>query len=202
MSINLPADDQLIRMSCMRFTRSSSAFSTFDCRLGHREQLNLLTSFVDLTQTYGPNEARSRELRAFFGGQMRTSFVNAHPHMPKTSDSSCRATDETVKCFAGGEGRANENVALVSVQTLFMREHNRIATELARINPRWDDNRLFFEARKILIGIYQNIIYSEWLPAIIGWNTAALFDLAPLNTPAYFAGYNSNVSKYHTFILR
>ena len=89
-----------------------------------------------------------------------------------------------------------------TVQTLFLREHNRIANELARINPRWDDNRLFFEARKILIGIYQNIIYSEWLPAIIGWNTAALFDLAPLNTSVYFAGYNSKVSKYHTFVLR
>ena len=57
--------------------------------------------------------------------------------------------------FCRGETRASENLGLVSMQTLFLREHNRIAKKLASINPSWDDERTFQEARKILIGIYQ-----------------------------------------------
>ncbi|CAF0776314.1 unnamed protein product [Brachionus calyciflorus] len=196
MSINFPSNDNALRMSCMRFTRSSAAFSTFDCRLGHREQLNLLTSFIDGTQIYGPSTSRSNELRSFQGGQLRSSpsIVNNRQNLPHAQDGSCRGTNEQVKCFAGGEGRVNENLGLTGMHTLFLREHNRIATELSRINPQWDDERLFSEARKIVIGILQHIVYHEWLPIIIGWNTAAMFDLVPLNNKRYYNGYNPNIN--------
>lgn len=194
MSINMPSNENLMRMSCMRMTRSSSAFSTFDCRFGHREQLNLLTSFLDLTQVYGPNSARSQTLRLFQGGQLKSSILNGKVHMPQAVDGSCKNTDAVVKCFAAGEGRTNENAGLSSLQTLFLREHNRVAAELASFNPTWDDQRLFNEARKIMIGVYQNIVYNEYLPAIIGWNTAAMFDLVPLSTNSYYSGYSANIN--------
>lgn len=195
MSVTMPTDENIMRMSCMRFTRSSSAFATFDCRLGHREQLNLLSSFIDLTQVYGTNDARSRELRSFFGGQLKTSpGVNARPYLPQGQDGSCRNTDQRVKCFSGGEGRVNENLALTGMHVLFLREHNRVASELQRINPTWDDNRLFNEARRIVIGEYQNIIFDEWLPVVIGWNTAAVFDLIPLSSNSFYNGYSDTVN--------
>ena len=181
-------------MSCMRFTRSSAAFPSFDCRLGHREQLNLLTSFIDATQIYGPNTARSQQLRAMQGGQLKTSQgVTGKSNLPQAQDSACRKTDETVKCFAAGEGRTNENMGLAGLQTVFMREHNRIAKGLSNVNPSWGDERLFQEARKILIGVMQHIVYSEWLPSIIGWNTAGSFDLVPISAKSYFSGYNPSV---------
>lgn len=70
MSVNMPPNENIMRMSCMRFTRSSAAFSNFDCRLGHREQLNLLTSFIDATQVYGPSVQRSKDLRSNQGGDL------------------------------------------------------------------------------------------------------------------------------------
>jgi peroxidase len=85
-------------------------------------------------------------------------------------------------------------MGLTSIQTLFFREHNRIANELSSVNPQWDDERLFQEARRINIAIFQHIIYNEWLPTVIGLNNAALFDLTPLPTVSYFQGYDPNVN--------
>jgi len=54
----------------------------------------------------------------------------------------------------------DENVALTSIHTLFMREHNRLARQLKRINPQWDSETLYQEARKIM-GAYTQVAKPE-----------------------------------------
>jgi hypothetical protein len=39
--------------------------------------------------------------------------------------------------------RVNEQTVLIMVHTLFVREHNRIAIELGKINPHWNDETIF-----------------------------------------------------------
>ena len=54
-----------------------------------------------------------------------------------------------------GDARANENIALSSLHTLLLREHNRLARALAKLNPRWSGERLYQETRKIIGGYFQ-----------------------------------------------
>ena len=51
-----------------------------------------------------------------------------------------------------------------------MREHNYWVGVLAAENPTWTGNQLYNMARSITTAEYQNIIYSEYLPALLGPN--------------------------------
>ncbi len=57
-------------------------------------------------------------------------------------------------CLPGDE-RVNENIALTSIHALMLREHNRLARALAELNPHWNGERLYQEARKIMGGYFQ-----------------------------------------------
>lgn len=79
------------------------------------------------------------------------------------------------------------------MHTLFTREHNRLADELTRLNPHWDDERIFQEARKIVGAMLQHIFYSEWLPLILGKDVMYQNDLLPQPT-GYYGGYDRNIN--------
>uniref|UniRef100_A0A8D1AZ72 Myeloperoxidase n=1 Tax=Sus scrofa TaxID=9823 RepID=A0A8D1AZ72_PIG len=67
-----------------------------------------------------------------------------------------------------GDSRASEMPGLTSLHTLLLREHNRLATQLKRLNPRWDGERLYQEARKIVGAMVQIITYRDYLPLVLG----------------------------------
>jgi hypothetical protein len=51
-------------------------------------------------------------------------------------------------CFHSGDGiRANQNPGVNSIHVVMHRRHNQHAEALSKVNPHWDDETLFQEAR-------------------------------------------------------
>jgi hypothetical protein len=86
-----------------------------------------------------------------------------------------------------GDARSSEQPGLAAVHTLFMREHNRLAEGLAKLNPHWDDEILYQQARRILSGVTQHIVYREFLPRLLGWDAVHTYGLT-LQNDGYFTG--------------
>jgi peroxidase len=107
-------------------------------------------------------------------GKLKVSLQNGKEFLPFASNTSCSFNkfsseySRRQRCFLNGDPRTEDNAILTSIQTIFMREHNRIATALKKLNPSWSDEDLYQTARKIVIAEYNNIIYGEYLPALLG----------------------------------
>lgn len=136
-----------------------------------RQQFNSITAFIDGSQIYGSDAVTAASLRTFSGGLLKTSDGNLMP------------TDPNSGFFLAGDIRVNENVELISMHTLFLREHNRVATLIAQQNPKLNDEAIYQRARLIIIGELQRITYNEFLPSLLG----------SAGVPAY-GGYNAKIN--------
>ena len=55
------------------------------------------------------------------------------------------------------------------MHTVWLREHNRIANELFRLNGTSKNDEYYFQqARRIVIAELQHIAYQEYLPVLLG----------------------------------
>ncbi|CAC5386490.1 PXDN [Mytilus coruscus] len=111
-------------------------------------------------------------------------------------DDSCEDAVSSV-CFIAGDHRNSEVPLLTVMHILFLREHNRIAKQLRPNHPEWNDDndKILNEARKILTGVYQHIVYNEFLPALLGfdWSIAQFVDGSTRNAfgaAAYWMGHS------------
>lgn len=180
--IDVPLNDPRVNnRRCIDFIRTSSVCgsgttSVLFGTLQTREQINQLTSFLDASQVYGFEKSVAEDLRDLTNdnGLLRVgaTFPGKKPLLPTSglNGMDCRRNleESTRSCFVAGDIRANEQIGLAAMHTIWMREHNRIALQLKALNPFWDGDRVYQEARKVVGAQMQFITYEHWLPIILG----------------------------------
>jgi peroxidase len=160
-----------------------------------RQQINTIDSYIDASNVYGVSNSRLDWLRSGSAGDGSPSnnnaslLLSAGNYLPRV-DARPTVTAPPVdlmgplvgtpeKAAVAGDVRANENVALTAIHTLFAREHNRIVAALGRSGL--SEEAKFQVARRVVGAEIQYITYTEFLPTLG-------VPLAP------YAGYNQNVN--------
>jgi peroxidase len=116
--------------------------------------INTVAGYLDLSQLYGSTTAVAASLTNADGTLMSSDNGQA---LPVVDDS-----------FVTGDPRVMENPELTAITTLFMREHNAWVATLKSQNPNWTGRQLYSMAKAITTAEYQNIVYQEYLPLLIG----------------------------------
>jgi len=131
-----------------------------------REQENEISSWIDGSMVYGSDDERAEALRDTNNRHLLA--VSDANMLPFNTAGLANANIGTDVLFLAGDVRANEQIGLTVMHTLFVREHNRMAEILMGDNADADPDDVFETARRLLIGKIQYITYNEWLPALIG----------------------------------
>jgi hypothetical protein len=147
-----------------------------------RQQINGNSSFLDGSVVYGSDLSRSKVLRTLDGtGHLATSDgnlmpfnLNGLPNQPGVGN--------PADFFLAGDVRANENLALLAMQHLFMREHNFWADSIKAGDPNLSDDAIYSRARAIVGAEIQCITYRDFIPILLGPNA-----LSP------YAGYSDTI---------
>lgn len=161
------------------FTRDSAAPGSATGPANPRQQTNTVSSYIDGWPVYGGTASRLEWLREGpLDGTLRNNGPRlvlaaggylprathrgnaaAAPEMAVDGQLRSRPQDRVV----AGDVRANENIALTAVHTLFAREHNRIVAALPARLPA----ELKFQIARRVVGAQQQFItYNEFLPAV------------------------------------
>ncbi|WP_406697680.1 peroxidase family protein [Singulisphaera sp. Ch08] len=139
---------------------------------------------VDLSPLYGLSRRITPLLRAKTGGRLKSQQINGeeYPHYyyrdGRPADEFIaewgelpiivpdwleQFPDRKATLFAFGGERANVQIGYVMLNTLFLREHNRICGVLSHEHPDWNDERLFQTTRNITIVLLIKLVIEEYI---------------------------------------
>ena len=116
--------------------------------------INTVAGYLDLSQLYGVTVDGAASLRNA-DGTLKTGPNGEDLPIVKGA-------------FIAGDPRVMENPELSAVTILFMREHNYWISQLRMQHAEWTGDQLYNMAKAITTAEYQNIIYTEYLPVLIG----------------------------------
>jgi hypothetical protein len=163
-------------LGAMSFARTRAATGTGVT--SPRQQINTVSSYLDGSVVYGIDAARLEWLREGpVDGELANkaaSLLLPGGYLPRADARGNPATAPPVDLFGGlvatpevariaGDVRANENIALLAVQTLFAREHDRL---VAALPSSLSEEKKFQIARRVVGAEIQFITYTEFLPAL------------------------------------
>jgi prostaglandin-endoperoxide synthase 2 len=183
---------------------------------------NESTHEVDLAQLYGLNEAETDMLR-----DPHNRILLAHQGEPgeelppdlyspdgKTKleqfknlrvITPAKKPIDNRQLLAMGSDAANIQVGYAMLNTLFLREHNRIAREIERTTTGWDEDRIFGAARSVLTVLLIRIVIEQYINHIHPFAFEFRldprgFDKQPWMRPNWVAVEFNLVYRWHSLI--
>ena len=163
------------------FSRSIFDSSTGTGVTNPRQQINIITGPIDASNVYGSDQTRASALRLNDGsGKLKTTTGDL---LPWNDPGLPNAPDNSDDFFLAGDERANEQIALTAMHTLWVREHNYWAVRLANSNPSMTGEDRYQAARSVVMAEMQIITYQDFLPLLLGSS----------GIPSY-TGHSSSVS--------
>jgi prostaglandin-endoperoxide synthase 2 len=151
---------------------------------------NTSTQEIDLCQIYGLGPDQTRMLRSLTGGRLKSQLLHGEefpvflfqPRDPGGElafkpefeglfderfviDTILSSAPEERKdsVFAVGLEHGNSTIGNTILNTLFLREHNRVAAVLAAEQPDWDDDRLFETTRMVMTVLLLKLVVEEYI---------------------------------------
>ena len=151
---------------------------------------------IDFCQLYGMSSKQTDILRLEQGGKLKHQIIKGEMYLPflfdpeKTSKENWVFQDEAFEhlhdrgklefifqktpierlrhVFATGLEHGNSNIGYILLNTIALREHNRICDELTAAYPAWadDDERLFQVARNINTVLLLKIVVGDYVKHI------------------------------------
>jgi len=136
---------------------------------GIREQVNEITCYIDASNVYGSDPVRAAALRRMDGsGKLKTTPSDHGDLLPYNAGGHDNAPDSSGDWFIAGDVRANEQVGLTAMHTLWVREHNHWAERYGEAQPGASEDEVFEFARRMVGAEMQHITYREFLPVLLG----------------------------------
>ncbi|KAM7294488.1 chorion peroxidase-like [Ixodes scapularis] len=148
--IRLPFNDPFfadLGIDCLNVVRTSSCT---DCSGFHERRIvNQNSAFIDASITYGTSDDVLRTLRDPAHPEYLLMPGGLLPPSLNPDDDGCSDPATSQFCFRAGDTRVNQQPGIASLQILYAKQHNRIATELNRLFPWWDKETIFQETRQV-----------------------------------------------------
>ncbi|XP_022204947.1 peroxidase [Nilaparvata lugens] len=172
LNIDVPHNDAFYsqyNVTCIGMLAARTT-NTLGCPIKPLQPVSSVTHFLDCSFIYGSDNDLAKQLRSFTGGKLKTTTAADQSFPPKLDDGrdSCNVPSASDICYLAGDNRVNQNPGIAILTILFLREHNRLCESLAKINPYWDDETLYQEARRILIAEFHHITYTDFISALLG----------------------------------
>lgn len=188
-----PGQTRLSSKSTLLFSHFAQWFTDGFLRTDRSNYLkNTSNHDIDVCTLYGLTPRVTSMIRSHAGGKLKSQQIDGEEYPCYYLDEHGEVKSEykeltTIfpeqleparrsKLFAMGGDRANVQVGYVMMNTLFLREHNRICDLLARQHPDWDDERLFQTARNIVIVLVMKIVVEEYINNIAPYHFKFMLD--------------------------
>ena len=173
--IPVPNGDRFVNP--ISFTRSIYSSEKAIYAISHVNQVNMITAYMDASQIYGSDPIKANALRTLRGGLLKVNSLYGDEFLPSSFT-------HNGKFFSGGnnnsviagDDRLTESLPITVMQTLFLREHNRLARLVAKRfkfcksqqKKKHIDEYIYQTARAINTAQIQSIAYKEYLPRLLG----------------------------------